>query len=129
MSSHLGETQLALLAYLREHSGGYAQRIGLDPKPVAKGLRIDHGELVMEASALVRHGLVGVRGFRPDAGHPASEPVPAIWLTGRGEDYLRRLEADPGVRRRVTVTSVKEMGRVLGLIAAKVLKDFVAGPR
>src|SRR4051794_23549939 len=101
MTLHLGETQLTLLAYLREHSGGYAQRIGLDPKPITQRLHIEHGELVKDSSALVRHGFVGVRGFRPEAGDSASHTVPAIWLTGRGEDYLRRLEADPRVRRRV----------------------------
>ena len=47
----------------------------------------------------------------------------------RGEDFLRRLEAEPGVGRPVTVAMVTQMGGALTDIAARVLTEFLAQPR
>ena len=125
----LAQTELKLLAYLQEHSEGSGQRIGLDPKPIAKDLRIGPEQLTKDSSALKGHSLAGVRGFRADPERLEAVKVSSIWLTGRGEDFLRQLEADPGVGRPITVAMVMQMGGALTDIAAKVLTEFLAQPR
>ena len=81
--------QQAMLEYLRERSGGSGRRIGLDPKPVMHGLRISPAQFAADSASLAAHGLVGVRDVRPDARDVPSRKCSAIWVTGRGEDYLR----------------------------------------
>jgi hypothetical protein len=82
-------SQLTLLRYLRERSGGSGRRIGLDPKPVMSGLRISTTRFAEDSASLAAHGLVGVRDARPRSEGVPSAGCSAIWVTGKGEDYLR----------------------------------------
>ena len=90
----LSPAQLALLRYLHEHSGGPAGgsggRIGLDPRPVMRRLRIGTAQFTEDSACLAAYGLVGVRDFRPNANDVPSATCSAIWITGKGEDYLTR---------------------------------------
>jgi hypothetical protein len=90
MLTNISATELMLLQYLQAHSGGAGERIGLDPKPIRRSLRISITQFITDASSLVAHGLAGVRDFRADANDIPSSVCSAIWLTGRGEEYLRR---------------------------------------
>lgn len=91
-----------LLQYLHEHAGVSGGRIGLDPKSIKRGLRISETRLAEDAAALAAHGLAGVRHTRPrDEG--AHTPISsAIWVTSKGEDYLRRFRVSPGVATTTT---------------------------
>jgi hypothetical protein len=130
MSVNLSQSELTLLAYLHDHAGTSGERVRLDPKPITRNLRIGAGQFAEDSACLAGHGLAGVRDFRgPDGNEAPSSRRSAIWLTGKGEDYLRRLAAAPGVRRRITVAVVTEMGASLRDIAAEVLTDFIAHPR
>jgi hypothetical protein len=82
-------SQLALLTYLRERSGGSGARVGLDPGPVMRGLRIGATRFAEDSASLAAHGLVGVRDVRPGTDNVPSARCSAIWVTGKGEDYLR----------------------------------------
>src|SRR3954471_14919350 len=126
MSTHIGDTELRLLASLHERSDGSGQRIGLDPRAVVKSLRLGAAQFASGSSALAGYDLAGVRRFRSDSRdhHVAVGPFAAIWLTGRGEDYLRRLEADPRVGRRVTLDMATRMAGALTAIATAVLVEF-----
>ena len=95
MLANLSPAQLKLLQYLREHSGGSGGRIGLDPKPIMRGLRINTAQFAEGSASLAAHGFVGVRDFRPDANDVPSSKCSTIWVTGKGEDYLRRLHPGP----------------------------------
>ena len=91
----LSPAQLALLRYLHEHSGGLGGRIGLDPQPVMRGLRIGTAQFADDSARLAAHGLIGVRDFRPDGKKVPSGTCSAIWITGKGEDYLKRSQPEP----------------------------------
>jgi hypothetical protein len=89
MYSNLNPRELNLLKYLRDHSGRPGQRVALDPKPITRGLRISMIELAEASAALAARGLAGVRNQRPDANDVPSGKCTAIWLTGKGEDFLK----------------------------------------
>jgi hypothetical protein len=89
MSENISQTELSLLVYLHEHSGGAGERIGLDPKPIRRSLRLSMNQFIADAASLTARGFAGVRDLRPDANDVPSSKCSAIWLTGKGEDYLR----------------------------------------
>ena len=91
MSAIISQAELTLLKYLREHSGGSGERIGLAPKPITRSLRISLKQFAEDSASLAAYGLVGVRNFRPDVNDVPSSKCSAIWLTRKGEDYLRGL--------------------------------------
>lgn len=126
MRNGMNETELRLLAHLHERSAGSGQRVSLDPKAIAGKLRLKLDEVAACAAALAAHGLAGLRGFRPVADESPPTGISAVWLTGKGEDYLRQVEADVGVGRRITVALVEEMGGPLRAIAGFVLAEFTA---
>ena len=74
---------------------GPGGRIGLDPQPVMRRLRIGTTQFAEDSAYLAAHGLVGVRDFRPDANGVPSATCSAIWITGKGEDYLKRSQPGP----------------------------------
>jgi hypothetical protein len=83
-----------MLQYLHKRSGGSGLRIGLDPKHIRRGLRISPIRFSEDSASLVAHGFVGVRALRPDANDVPSATCSAIWVTGKGEGYLRRSQPD-----------------------------------
>ena len=97
MSETISPAELTLLRYLRDHSGVSGGRVGLDPKPVARGLRISMTQFAADSAALAARGLAGVRDLRPDANNVPSGTCSAIWVTSKGEDYLRRSLAGPAL--------------------------------
>ena len=91
MSGNISATQLDLLRHLRDHSGVSGGRVGLDPKPIASRLRISMAQFAADSAALAALGLAGVRNQRRDANDVPSATCLAIWMTKKGEDYLRAL--------------------------------------
>ena len=103
MLETISQGELNLLEYLGKHSCGLGERISLDPKPITRGLRISETQFAADSAALVAHGLAGVRGFRPNSNDVPSSKCSAIWLTGKGEDYLR-LASELARRARASET-------------------------
>jgi hypothetical protein len=95
MLMHISHDQLVLLDYLHDHTRGSGERISLDPKLLARRLHISMTRLADDSACLAAHGFAGVRDFRPDGDDVPSAICSAIWVTGKGEDYLRRLESAP----------------------------------
>ena len=93
MSANTSQAELTLLKYLQEHSGGSGERPWLDPRSIARGLRISLKQFTEDSVSLAAQGFAGVRDFRPDAHDAPSLTCSAIWLTRKGEDYLRGLIA------------------------------------
>jgi hypothetical protein len=89
MSAQISQVELRLLQYLHAHSCGSGERIWLDPKPITRGLGISIGQLAEDSAALAGHGLAGVRAFRAATEDAVGVGVSAIWITKKGEDYLR----------------------------------------
>jgi hypothetical protein len=128
MMIQLSSPELRLLACLGERSEGGGQRTGLDPKLLARLLRINPCELAKGCTALAGHGLAGARAVQSESDKPDAGRISSIWITGRGEDYLQRLADDPAVRVQITVDLVKQMGEALTDIAFRVLTDFPRHP-
>lgn len=81
-------------------------------------------KLYKAASYLAGFGLVGVR-LHDASDNAADGQVPIVWfywLTSAGENYVRDIEAQPSVARRLTLASlgtakeivIKAAGTVLG---------------
>ena len=143
MTSPLEEAELKLLAHLSEdaeHAGGNHQRLWLDPKPLIRRLGLSQEQFATDSGRLVAHGLAGVRKFASDAVSDTASPYCAIWLTGKGEDYMRALRAVLGVVPKLTADATKELwakelwakgaGAVVGT-ASQLLGEFTdhAAPR
>jgi hypothetical protein len=97
MSSNLSPAELALLEYLHERSGTSGGRIGLDPKPITRDLRISMTSLAETSASLAALGLAGVRNNRASAEGVASTICAAIWVTSKGQDYLKRARSAAAV--------------------------------
>ena len=89
MSSNISPAELALLEYLHERSGPSGGRIGLDPKPITRDLRINMTKLAETSASLAALGLAGVRHNRANAESVASNICAAVWVTRKGQDYLK----------------------------------------
>ena len=83
---------LTLLRYLHEHAGVSGGRIGLNPRVVMRALRISMTRLNEDAASLTADGLAGVRFARRGADDRPSSTCSAIWVTGKGEAYLKQLQ-------------------------------------
>jgi hypothetical protein len=93
MSLDISETGLALLIHLQKNSSAMGERISLDPKHIIHRLRISVDQFAQASALLAGHGLAGVRNFRPNANDVPSSKCSAIWLTKKGDDYLKQAEA------------------------------------
>lgn len=109
MTAQIEEADLKMLAYLSEHSGGHHERPWLDPKPVIRSLGLSQEQFATRSAHLVELGLAGVRLYAPDAVPAPSSRFCAIWLTGKGQDYIGVLETALGIGRRLTANVVKEL--------------------
>jgi hypothetical protein len=90
MSTDISQAELTLLQYLHERSGVRGGRIGLDPKPIRRDLGLSESRLAEDSASLVAHGLAGVRHVRTGPEELPSSVCCAIWVTSKGEDYLKR---------------------------------------
>jgi hypothetical protein len=94
MSANLTHHELTLLQYLHDRSGIPGARFGLDPKFVKRGLRISVTQFDRDSASLATHGLAAVRYARSSDGDVPSSTCSAIWVTSKGEDYLRASRPD-----------------------------------
>src|SRR5688572_28735722 len=97
MSAIISLAELTLLQHLHEHGGVAGGRIGLDPKVIKRDLRISMTRLEEDSASLAAHGFAGVRHTRPGADNASPSTCSAIWVTSKGQAYLRRSQSGPGV--------------------------------
>src|SRR5688572_24522645 len=90
MSSNLSPAKLTLLEYLHERSAGSRGRVGRDLKPTTGIPTTTMSRLAESSASLAALGLAGVRHNRPSAEGVASTICSAIWVTSKGQDYLKR---------------------------------------
>src|SRR5947207_1565490 len=96
MSGNISPTELTLLEYLHKHSGVSGGRIGLDPKPIKRELRISMTRFAEDSVALAAYGFAELRYARAGAGNERSSTCSAIWVTTKGVEYLSRSRSQPG---------------------------------
>ncbi len=109
MNPTLSRSECALLQYLHDHSAGWGERTALDPKYVIRGLRIGKPGFEADVASLTALGFAGARRVQADLERtaPAVAMVAApsaVWITGKGEDFLRERLAErrlaPGAAAR-----------------------------
>jgi hypothetical protein len=96
MLANISRTELRLLHYLLERTGASGGRIALDPKAIMRGLRINATQLAADSAALAAHGFAGVRHSRSGPENVPVEACSAVWVTSKGEAYLKRAQSAPG---------------------------------
>jgi len=109
MPAKINEDELQILAWLHEHATGYGQRHQFLLSDVGQGVGIDKDLLPKPLSYLEEHGLVGVHAIDVSTQVGDEYVLEGVWLTGIGEDYMRELEAQPGIARKLTVGAVREL--------------------
>lgn len=125
MKANINEDELKLLAYLHEQAAGCGKGFQLIPSEVAGQLGFDDQQMKKVASYLSDHRLAGITGTSFENSKGQDFYLEGIYLTGLGEDYMRELENQPGVGKKITVAAVKEMGSALRTIAVGVLTELV----
>ena len=130
MNFHISEIELKLLAYLHEKVDGYGYEFRLEPVNIMQGLSISSAEMAKAGSYLDQHKLVGfkVATSFDSSGELVGFTGLSIHLTGLGEDYMRALEQQPGIMRKITVGAVAELWNsgksVLASTASAMLGEF-----
>lgn len=112
MNANISEEELSLLAYLHEHAKAYGQHGRFGPKEIIDALKFDDTTFVKHVSYLVEHDLIGIKTM--DVSTMKTGPkhrIIGVWITGTGENFMRELEAQPGIARKITVASLKELGK------------------
>lgn len=81
--------------------------------------------LVKNLSYLVAHHLAGWNPLDTTTYEARSFLIERFWLTGLGEDYMRDLENQPGMAKRITTKVVKEGWEFIKTTAADLLKSYM----
>ena len=120
--------ELRLLAYLHERAPGYGAEFTFDGGRVATDLGVNPDDMLRHVSYLREFGLAGANllsrpSMRGD-GSVGSVRLQGIWLTGLGENYMRDLEARPGIATRLTVDAVGRLTNAAWEIVTKVGAEF-----
>ena len=108
MKANINEDEMKLLVYLHENAKGYDQPFKLEPEKVMSDLGIDYPQLQKDVSYLRGHGLVDIEQLQNDADMFA---IFGLWITAFGEDFMRELENQPSLPRKITVAILKECER------------------
>jgi hypothetical protein len=105
MDPILSPTESVLLQYLSQRSAGRGQRTALDPKSVLRGLRIGKERFEVDAAALSGLGFAGTRRCRPAGGSVRPTACSAVWVTGEGENFLKRRQFELRLAEKTPVGS------------------------
>jgi hypothetical protein len=127
MTAHISESELKLLVYLHENVGGYGKNHHVPPPQICRDLGIDLAVLTKDGSYLEEHGLAGIEvvSHKNPLGLIDKLSVDAVYLTGLGEDYVRALENQPSIGRKLSVKVLGELGKVVTQVAREILTELV----
>lgn len=134
MEAKINEHELRLLIWLHENVRGFNEGSGVRGADVCKGLGHDSPSLYRIATYLAGHQLVGLRlGDVTTLGSRGQDfRIIYIWLTSFGEDYIRNIEAEPGIARRLTVSTlaaVKELAlKTASALLTEIIKQQMRSP-
>jgi hypothetical protein len=128
MKANITEDELKMLAYLHEHAGGCGERHSMGGAQLCRELGLADKQLSGNLSYLEGHDLAGARVTDASSFNGQFFIINSIWLTSNGEDYMRELENQPGVPKKVTLAVVKQMGTAFRDIAIGVLTNWLTKP-
>jgi hypothetical protein len=124
MTANINENELKLLAYLHEHARGYGKDFKVDIGEATKAAGFDLLQFGRHASYLAEHGLVGISVMDVERFSEDDIIYEGLWLTGQGEDFMRELESQPGVPKKLTVSAISEGWGAIKSIAASLLAEY-----
>ena len=128
MVANIREDEFLLLAYMHEYATGYTSEFSLDPETVIKALAVSREQFLKNLSYLVAHDLAGMNTLDASTfGDPNAFLLQGFWLTGRGENYLRELENQPGLPQKITVKVIKGGWGLVRDAAVRLLSDLIKG--
>lgn len=127
MQARITEDELRLLVWLHENAKGFNDGSGFDPDEVSQALEVDDSTLYKLASYLSGHGLVGLKlaNMTHFGSRGQESSIIFLWLTSLGEDYVRNIEAEPGIARRLTVSTLAEVKDLAVKTATTILTELV----
>ncbi len=122
MNANINDDELSILAYLHECAKAFGEHGRFEPKEIMQALKLDDPNFVKHISYLVEHDLAGIKTIDVSTMQTGQKHrIIGVWLTGKGENFMRELEAQPGIARKITVASLKELGKTGRDIAVAVL--------
>jgi hypothetical protein len=127
MDIHIDENELRLLTFLHENRKGYGPTLPFYVYPqLLEAAGLSEPDFSLAISYLVEHCLAGMNAesLIDENGSPDAR-LNDIWITGLGEDYMRALENQPGIGRKITVAVLKEAKGLIMGTASAALGDFV----
>lgn len=127
MVNNISKEELAILAYLHEHARGFTEAFPFVPAEVAAAMDRAVDQFLKDASYLEAHGLVGMNVIDASSSDGPSFIHMDMWLTGDGENFVRELEQQPGIARRITTKTVGAIYDAGREIVVRVLGDFLSG--
>lgn len=109
MTANINEDELKLLTHLHEHATGYGEHAQFLVESLLAVMNMEKEKFRKDISYLKEHGLVGVHAVPFKSQRPVYYEITTVWITGLGEDYMRALEKEPGIARRLTVSVLSEL--------------------
>lgn len=127
MEAKITAEELTVLAWFHENAVGYGPKFAEFHETLESGTDIKHPALMRAVTYLDGWGLVGC--VVADRGYSGERPecmLTSVWFTSAGENYMRILDAQPGIAKRVTVAVLRSAGdailKVAGIALAEVIK-------
>jgi len=110
-SDNIDKGELRLLGYLHANASGYGPGYNFGSKAVMEALNIDDLKFDRQATFLESFNLIGIESVvaEPSTPDEPSRIIMSIYLTGHGEDYMRAIEKEPSVGRKLTDRIISEL--------------------
>lgn len=120
MNTHISKDEFTLLAWLHENAEGYSDEFSYTEDELANHLGWERLTLRKAISYLDGLELLGAESIST-YGNPIR--FVRVWLTADGENFMRELEAQPGIAKTITTKTVGwvwETGQqiVIGVLTA-----------
>lgn len=127
MEAKINDDELRLLVWLHENARGFGQGMGFYWPSVVQRIEIEESSLRHAATYLQGHGLVGMSVQDMSAfGDDAPEVhIGELWLTSFGENYIRNIEAAPGVAQKLTLSALAKIGGGVKVVATTILTEII----
>lgn len=133
---NIGKDELTLLAYLHEHCKGFSHTYKIRPDEVRSAISMSEADFRKASTFLTGFDLIGVDEKGVFSGQKRSVLI-GVWLTSRGENFMRQLEADlaaelakvpeskPGMALKITTAVAGGLWDVSNKVIASVLATYV----
>lgn len=141
--AYINEDEIEALLAVRDAVKGFGPSFRVKRDELLVSLGGEDDALKQHLSYLVQHGLIGTneesipfkiktrhKGIESERTLGRTPPFSTVYLTGTGIDFIRAMEAQPNVPKRLTVATAKAAANIVvaaGRIALTELAKATAG--